>query len=71
MQEPTSERTYKSTPLALSDVEIAAIHQLAALNYEGNRSMAARAMIRHFVTCQFPSLGLNILASPEPVEQPA
>jgi len=57
-------RTYVNFPMAMSDVEIEAVRMLANARYEGNKSMATRAMIRHFVTCQFPKIGLDFF-SPE------
>lgn len=66
MASQTSETiTYKPTAMVLSDLEIAAVVVLADKLYDGNRSMAVRNMIKHFITCQFPLLGL----SPE-IEQP-
>ncbi len=57
-------RTYEPTPLSLTDGEKAALKALADDRFEGNRSMAARYMIRHFATCQFPVIGID-LPSPE------
>lgn len=65
MSNTSSDSTYRNYPMALSDTEIAAILVLAEKNYDGNRSMAVRNMIRHFVTCQFPLLGLSAT-----IEQP-
>lgn len=65
MASPTSDSVYRNSPMALSDFEIAAVVVLANKEYDGNRSMAVRNMIRHYVRCQFPLLGL----SPE-IEQP-
>lgn len=58
-------QTYHSTTMVLTDMEIAAVAVLADRNYEGNRSIAIRNMIRHFVQCQFPLLGLSAT-----IEQP-
>lgn len=65
MASPTSDSVYRNSPMALSDTEIAAILVLADKLYDGNRSMAVRNMIRHFVQCQFPLLGLSAT-----IEQP-
>lgn len=70
MSNLTSDSTYRNYPMALSDTEIAAILVLAERNYDGNRSMAVRNMIRHFIQCQFPLLGLSASIeqpTPEPI----
>ncbi len=56
-------RTYEPTPLSLTDDEEAALKALADDRFEGNRSMAARYMIRHFATCQFPLIGIDFPGS--------
>lgn len=66
MTTQNNEPMYKTTAMALSDTEIAALVVLADKFYDGNRSMALRNMIRHFVTCQFPLMGLSPV-----IEQPA
>lgn len=65
MPKVNDNQTYHSTTMVLTDMEIAAVAVLADMNYEGNRSIAVRNMIRHYVRCQFPLMGL----SPE-IEQP-
>lgn len=52
-------RTYEPTPLSLTDSEKAALKALADDRFEGNKSMAARYMIRHFALCQFPLIGIE------------
>ena len=52
-------RTYEPTPLSLTDSEKAALKALADDRFEGNKSMAARYMIRHFALCQFPLIGID------------
>ena len=58
-QSTQSARIYEPTPLSLTDSEKAALRALADDRFEGNKSMAARYMIRHFAVCQFPLIGLD------------
>lgn len=60
------DRSYRNPGIALGDVEIAAVESFAKAQFEGNKSMAARYMIRHFATCQFPLLGIEPQPDPEP-----
>ena len=59
-QTTQSARTYEPTPLSLTDSEKAALKALADDRFEGNKSMAARYMIRHFALCQFPLIGIDL-----------
>lgn len=67
MPQGTNDQIYRSSPMALSDVEIEAVKILANARYGGNKSMATRAMIRHFVVCQFPGMGLNLFSAEKTV----
>ena len=65
MQTRESARTYEPTPLSLTERDKALLRALADQRFEGNKSMAARYMIRHFALCQFPLIGIH-LPWPEP-----
>jgi hypothetical protein len=56
-------RTYEPTPLSLTDTDKALLKALADERFEGNKSMAARFMIRHFAVCQFPLIGIEAPAA--------
>ena len=53
-------RTYEPTPLSLTDGDKALLKALADERFGGNKSMAARFMIRHFAICQFPLIGIEM-----------